>query len=303
VALRGAPWDMNPVTDWEQNVAGKPVSIINFWSFWSNGGKFQGFDRAAMDNVRNHGSIPMVTWAPEAGGNATPDQPDFRLINIIEGQYDPQIKVWAGNAKLWGHPFFLRFAHEPDGNWFPWGEDANGNQRGQYVQAWRHVHDLFTAAGAANVTWVWCMNEGWAGAPRPSYASLYPGDNYVDWSCLDGYNWGTRYGAWRSFDTIFRWSYDTLVQVAPTKPMMLGEWASVGTGGSLGAWITDAFTVQIPTNYPQIRAEVWYNFLTSFDWRVESWPGAPESLRAALSSSKYRGAEFGGLSNTPIPAP
>ncbi len=292
VALSGAPWDMSPLANWEQNVAGKAVSIVHFWSFWSNNGAFESFSPTVMDNIRNRGSIPMVTWAPEQlGGAAT--QPDLRLSNIIAGRYDASIRQWAAKARAWGHPFFLRFAHEPDGFWFAWGEDANGNQRGQYVQAWRHVHDLFTAAGATNVTWVWCLNEQWDGAPRPSYASLYPGDKYVDWTCLDGYNWGTQNSVWRGFDDIFRYSYETLLRVAPAKPMMLGEWASSGIGGGKGDWITDALAVQIPTRYPQIRAEIWYNVLTSVDWRVEGTPGAAEAFRAALSSSRYRGAEFG----------
>ena len=303
LSVENAPWDMNPVLEWEQNVAGKTASIINFWSFWSVRGEFQGFDRAAMNNVRDHGSIPMVTWAPEHRGIYVPDQPDFRLANIIAGQYDADIRLWAGNARLWGHPFFLRFAHEANGSWFPWCEDANGNQPGEFVQAWRHVHDLFRAEGATNVTWVWCMNEDWPGSPRPSFQSLYPGDAYVDWTCLDGYNWGTQYGGWRTFDGIFSYSYDTILKVSPDKPIMLGEWATSGTGGSAADWITDAFAVKIPTHYPKIRAEVWYNVLTNVDWRVESWPGAPEAFRAAMTSGKYRAAEFGNLSTTPIPAP
>jgi hypothetical protein len=43
----------------------------------------------------------LTAWARiQLRWNATSDQRDFRLINIIEEQYDPQIKVWAGNAKL-----------------------------------------------------------------------------------------------------------------------------------------------------------------------------------------------------------
>ncbi len=292
VALVGVPWNMNLLTNWEEHVAGKKVSIVHFWSFWSINGVFQPFSPKLMDAVRDHGSIPMITWSPERMGGGK-DQPEFRLSNIIGGQYDAQIKQWADKARAWGHPFFLRFAQEPDGSWFPWGEDANGNQRGQYVQAWRHVHDLFTAAGATNATWVWCPNQGWENAPRPSYASLYPGDDYVDWTCVDGYNWGTQAGSWWTFDQIFRWSYNALLKVAPTKPIMLGEWASSGVGGVKGDWIIDALTVQIPRNYPQIRAEIWYNVSTIVDWRVESAPGAPEAFRAALASGKYRGAEFG----------
>jgi beta-mannanase len=41
-----------------------------------------------------------------------------------------------------------------NGDWYPWGKGINGNQLGQYVQAWRHVHDIFAAIHADNVLWV-----------------------------------------------------------------------------------------------------------------------------------------------------
>ncbi|MBA3865307.1 MAG: hypothetical protein H0X42_02995 [Solirubrobacterales bacterium] len=40
-----------------------------------------------------------------------------------------------------------------NGDWFPWSESANGNQPGEYVAAWRHVHEIFSAAGATDATW------------------------------------------------------------------------------------------------------------------------------------------------------
>ncbi len=36
------------------------------------------------------------------------------------------------------------------------GLGVNGDQPGEFVAAWRHVHDIFTSVGATNATWVWC---------------------------------------------------------------------------------------------------------------------------------------------------
>jgi beta-mannanase len=47
------------------------------------------------------------------------------------------------------------------------------------------VHDLFAAAGARNVTWMWSPNVTYPGAAP--LAGLYPGDDYVDWVGLSGY--------------------------------------------------------------------------------------------------------------------
>ena len=76
-----------------------------------------------------------------------------------------------------------------NGFWFPWTEGVNGNKPGEYVTAWRHVHDIFTAVGATNATWVWCPNVDFTAQADPAGEAL-PGRRYVDWTCLDGFNWG-----------------------------------------------------------------------------------------------------------------
>ncbi|WP_217631238.1 glycosyl hydrolase [Modestobacter sp. DSM 44400] len=84
----------------------------------------------------------------------------------------------------------IRLMHEMNGNWYPWGSGANGNQPGEFVLAWRHVHDRFTALGVTNVAWTWAPNAVYTGgAPL---APLYPGDAYVDAVGLSNYNWGER---------------------------------------------------------------------------------------------------------------
>ncbi len=157
------------------------------------------------------------------------------------------------------------------------------------------------------MTWVWCPNVEFPNSPRSSYASLYPGDNYVDWACIDGYNWGNdfpRNGGWTTFHQIFRYSYDLMQTVAPNKPIMLGEWAASENGGNKAAWIQDAFGVQIPKLFPKIAAVVWYNATAGpVDWRIESSPASAAAYRAVMASGRYVGAQYGGLLTSPIPPP
>src|SRR5712691_10381640 len=100
-----------------------------------------------MENVRGHGSIPMGSREPWGDRRGTVNQPAYSLQNIINGNFDAYITIWARDSKAWGHPYFLRFAAEMNGNWFSFSEGVNGNTPGQFVKAWRHVHDLFTAQG------------------------------------------------------------------------------------------------------------------------------------------------------------
>ena len=303
-----APWDMNAVASFEQG-AGKSASMVQFFQpFAECGGSgcdFYSFPTTPMDDIRGHGSIPVLSWSSQAIPS-TLSQPDFQLSDVISGRYDSYIAEFAAEARDWGHPFFLRFNWEMNGSWFPWAEGVNGNGNGEYVAAWRHVHDIFAAAGATNVSWVWCPFVDPAGN-MTDLGSLYPGDAYVDWTGLDGYNWGTNPAAargWRSFDQLFRDTYDEIVEsIAPGKPMMLAEVGSSEYGGSKAEWIGDALT-RVPTEYRQVRALLWFDkFDDNMDWPIETSPAATAAFAAGVSQPVYVGAGYGGLSGGAIAPP
>ncbi len=301
------------VYDTFESIAQKKLAILHWGESWKRGGVYEPFDTPYFDNVRNHGSIPMLSWGSrDSYGGAI--QADFQLSDIYNGLHDAHIQNWAQGAKAWGHPFFLRFDWEMNGDWqFPWAEQINGNQPGDYVKAWRHVHDIFARVGANNVTWVWCPNV--ADPETTPFTSLYPGDAYVDWTCLDGYN---KYNVWLSFNTVFtgsgiNWllnSYSQILAVAPTKPLMIGETASLeaGDGGAAkAAWIKDAFITQVPTKFPRVKAILWFN---SDDGNpayttlpIQSSSASIDAFRAAIGSKFYATNTFSNLNISPIPPP
>jgi hypothetical protein len=157
---------------------GKKMSIVHWGEEWMIGGVYGTFPTTYANNVRNRGSIPLITWESwNLGGG--PTQPKFTLAKIAGGSHDGYITRWAQAAKVWGKPFFLRLDHEMNGDWqFPWSEQLNGNYPGDYIRAWRHVHDIFTSVGATNTTWVWCPNVS-DNSTLP-LSEVYPGDSYVD---------------------------------------------------------------------------------------------------------------------------
>ena len=188
--------------------------------------------------------------------------------------------------------------HEMNGSWgYPWQETQNGNTRGEYVQAWRHIVDIFRQVGVTNASDLWCPNVDYPNTTNPSFASLYPGDSYVDWTCLDGYNWGTnRSSGWQSFDQMFGYSYDEILKFAPSKPMMIGEFGSVEQGGSKATWLTDALEAQVPGKYSRIRALVYFNFqFDGVDWRIETSQASKDAWRAGVASSYFNANEFGSI--------
>jgi hypothetical protein len=306
----GAPQDPRYMDAFEAH-AGKRASLEMFGLPWRANGSYTGFPQTHLQTIRNRGTIPVVDWASwDSWGNRT-SQPDFELADIYNGNHDPFLTQFARSAAAWGNPFFVRFDAEMNGWWSPWSEQTNNNRPGDFARAWRHVVDVFRREGATNVTWVFCPNI--IGPLSTPLTGLYPGDNYVDWTCLDGYNWGTDFGnaGWWSLTDVFSGSeytggfdsYLTLLDLAPTKPIMIGETASSENGGSKANWITSAFTTELPRYFPNIKAVMWFNWNTGdpgITWPIESSPSAQAAFAQAIASPYYAANEFGSIAGGPI---
>lgn len=154
---------------------------------------------------------------------------------------------------------YLRFAHEMNGTWFPWSLGVNGNTAQEFRGAWKRIHGIFAQEGATNVRWVWSPYINCSGCS--SFSSVYPGNSYVDWVALDGYNWGTTLSgsSWQSMAQVFGPSYDAVTVLAPTKPFMIPEVTSAEKGGSKAEWIRNAFNRDIPNRLPKTKAVVWFS--------------------------------------------
>ena len=302
-----APWDMNAVAKLEQT-AGKKLSIVNFSAPFANCSSskcsYYNFPAGEFNNIRSHGSIPFYSWGSQSiPMPANLSEPNFQLADVISGAHDAYIRQFAIAAKNWGHPFFLRFNWEMNGNWFAWMEGVNGNKAGESVLAWRHVHDIFTEVGATNATWVWCPNIDPENQMR-DLSSLYPGDAYVDWTGLDGYNWGTnpaRSDRWRSFDSLYKSTYTKITEtIAPSKPMIISEVGSSEYGGSKASWIKDMLGT-VPVNYPKIRGLLYFEkYDDGMDWPLETSSSAASAFAAGIQSPAYASNQFGSLGFGPV---
>lgn len=299
-----APWDMDAVSAFE-GIVRKPLSLVNFGMPFADCAeypcRYHEFPTAALEDIRRYGAIPILSWASHSTP-ANREQPDFGLSELIEGRYDSHIRAFALAAKAWGRPFFLRFDHQMNSEGYAWAEGVNGNAPGEFVRAWRHVHDTFTRVGATNVTWIWCP----AATPRTEdLAGLYPGDTYVDWTCLDAYNFGPFGGDdWLTFDELFEPAYTEITaRVAPAKPMLIGEVASSEYGGLKPDWI-DEMLETLPVDYPLIRGVVYFEkFGVEMDWPIETSALSVDAFARAISDPVYAGNDYAGIDTTPIPPP
>jgi beta-mannanase len=209
-------------------------------------------------------------------------QPQYRLRTIIAGRYDPYIRAWARTLAAYHMPVRLRFAHEMNGNWYPWSEAANGNRPHEFVRAWRHVHEIFAAAGANNVQWIWSP------AAIDISAAQYPGNAYVDVVSLSVFNGGLqlRYNPWQPFAAAVRRPLARLQMLAPGKPIEFSEVGCAEDGGDKSAWISSMFATL--RRYPPNTSLIWYDLPKGSDWRVETSPEAAAAFAFAAGGTPHR---------------
>jgi endoglucanase len=229
------------------------------------------------------GYIPLVTWEPWVGAAGV------SIDDIANGAHDSMIRSRAQSSAAIGQRFFLRWGHEMNGNWYPWDgshNGANASAGAKYIAAYRHIHDLFVNAEAANVVWVFCPNvDSVPGDAWNQWSNYYPGDTYVDWMAFDGYNWGTVQtgSSWRTFTSIAGAIYAGLA--GKGKPIMIAETASTELGGDKAAWIAGVLPA-LAGSYPSIRALVWFHMNKETDWRADSSSPAREAF-VAMARDRY----------------
>jgi hypothetical protein len=248
---------------------------------------FQSFDEplyyaGQLAAVHRLGAAPMVTWEPAHGPAPVP------LQSIAAGAEDAYLRRAAAAATRWHGPLFVRFAAEMNVASSPWGPGTPGDTPADYVAAWRHVVSVFRQAGATNVRWVWSPNVDCGG--RCPFAAYYPGDRWVDWVALDGYNYAAADDLpWMSFAQIFGPSYDRL-EALTRKPLLIAETSSGEAGGDKAAWIRQSFLQTIPARLPNVRAVVWWQHDDpEADWRVNSSAPALAAFRGVAASPRYAG--------------
>jgi hypothetical protein len=298
------PWPGTPDdATWNlfESHAGKRVAAIavheNFVT-WSS---------SPMDHAFSRGAFCLMTSGLEGGAT---------MASIAAGSWDSQIDAWAQQVASWGKPFMFRWCWEMNGNWgtssgYTW-QTEYGTTAAQYVAAWQRFKSRCDAQGATNITWVWCPNI-WTGSGTVSVdpTPWYPGDAYVDWLGIDGYNTGSTS---ESFVNLYTHSMNGFASLSPNKPIVICEFASEDSYGSSGkaSWITDTFAQIANKTFPQIKAALWYNNNNGSytdgsgatdTFAIESSSASQSAFAASIANSKFVAAPAGGWTSGKVPQP
>ena len=100
-----------------QELTGKPLAIVAFGSFWGR----EKFPSEQVKLVRSYGAVPLLFWSPWDAPFEEKHGPDkYALTEILAGKCDAYIDKWAEEAAKVPGQFFVSFACEMNGTWFPW---------------------------------------------------------------------------------------------------------------------------------------------------------------------------------------
>ncbi|EFG07515.1 Beta-mannanase [Streptomyces clavuligerus] len=272
VSTYEAPWSKEEITR-VSDAAGTRPTMVEYFVNWT-----KEFDPQAIDASYRQGMLPVLSWEPWAGKELGIDQPDYRLSTILAGKHDAYIERFARDVAAHDWPLAIRFAHEMNGEWYPWSEQYNGNRLGEYQQVWRHVHTIFQRAGADNVIWLWSPNI-LRPVPDISLKQLYPGKEYVDWVGVVGYAVKEKKAA-----AVFEPTLKELRSFTD-QPLFITE-----TGAQPSAhkhrWTTDFFRWLNAS--PDIAGFIWFERDKAegghSDWRFTADPLTTEAFREGIGT-------------------
>lgn len=269
---------------------GKHFSIAHYYRGWEALEK--PILREEFSKIRQQGWQPMINMNPYYFDKCPASKvPLYRAI--ADGQCDDFLRRAGKNLSQINEPFYLLFAWEMNNHELEWSVSRTGSKPQDYIDAWRHMHDIFEEEGATNIIWVFCPNV--PERPDLTYASVYPGDNYVDWLGMDGYNWGTTqtWSSWTDFSGVFSDAYTKLHTIAPEKPIMISEVNTTDRGGDKAKWYTDMLATQIPYNFPAVKAVVFFNEDRSttpekINWKIDVNKNSLEAFKKSIQLDYYQ---------------
>ncbi len=256
--------------------------------------KYLDYTFGQLETTWNRGSIPSLSlefWS---------DNPDNTTIEtrIMQGELDGYFAEFRSRLMAYiagpdqqlntrdDRRIYLRPGHEANGNWYGW----SGNPEA-YIYAWRRMYGIVNPGfSKSQLQWIWSVNNTDQGGITAE--SYYPGDIYVDWFGIDGYNWGKSFvwGDWNSPNSIFDNMLTRLRVLSPNKPVSINEVSSTTTPNGVAAknqWISTMFDYAYQNN---IRMLSWFNEDKETDWSIFGGRNGDTTFQGQNVFSNYAAA-------------
>ena len=290
-------------------LAQKNIMWAPFSQYWYRG---LVYPQDKIHIINDEGVIPLVRMQPRSTTQEYVEETVFTMDNIINGNFDVELRTWARAAKTDNIPILIDFAVEMNGEWFPWNGSYNGGGTldgygnsshpdgpERYRDAYKHIIDIFRDEEVRHVTWLFHptmhMLEPAAEWNEPKW--YYPGDDYIDWIGVSIYgplHPGQNY--WDTYDEVLELSdaYQKILDISANKPFAILE-LGVTDHHSLGNkvdWLEGAFDSILSNKYINFQAinywhENWDNDGSLTSLRIDSSPEVLTAFRNRISDVKF----------------
>lgn len=264
-------WRVSDVETFRTTV-GVDMQYLASFVHWGNENEFP-LELAQYANT--HGMTLVIYWEAMDYNFPTARDSRFSYDAIIRGDWDPYILSFANSVAAYGNSVVLVLFEEMNSDWYPWSGTINGNSSTKHVLAYRHVRDMFRYTENAKFAWT-VNNDSVPDTPANARLAYYPGDNYVDYVGVDGFNFGN---PWQSFSQVFDGALADVSSLG--KPVIIFSMACQD-GSQKAKWIQDALSVQIPSRQ-SIIGWIWFNENKERDWRVWSDAASLKAFQESLS--------------------
>jgi hypothetical protein len=252
--LWGAYLSDGNVSSFESSV-GKPMDMQAVFYAWGD----------SFPSNSDKTKTLVIYWEPNG----------ISLNNIINGSQDSTIQQFVSQAKSYGGPVVLIPGEEINGNWDSWDGAYGSNTPAQVVSAFKHIHDVVAKVGASNVKMGWDVNnDSVPDTSANAIANYWPGSAYVDYICLDGFNFGS---PWQSYSDVFSSALSQLKGYG--KPIIIASVASAESSQK-ATWITDALNQMYSDS--SITGFIWFNENKEQNWLVNSDSASLQAFKSAI---------------------
>jgi hypothetical protein len=283
--------------------SGRAPAVWSIWSDWGGTSKDLP-DLTLLNQMRAWGTVPLIIWSPV--DPARPASHDFTYARIASGKLDSYIRGFARQVHAYGGKVLIRFAHEFDGDWFPWGtfgkHRLSGNSADTFKKAWKRIWNIFRGKGpgkglARNARFIWSP----LGCDcNTKMNSLWPGSQYVDYLGMTAFNWGKFHNVrWQSLDSIVATRLKGFKDLPKGKSVILTEVGSHYLGGSKASWISTGYG-RVFSRYPRIKAALYFNVdmnQANDPGHTENWlltlpsdDSALDAYRKLLTQTRFKGS-------------
>lgn len=275
-------WGNDTLAAYSERLGRTPAVAVTFTGFPMSEQEEMWLDQA-VEQARTQGSELLLTVEPFTGLDAVTRANSRELAQRLAG-YNRQ-----------GVDVYLRFAHEMNGSWYPWGQQPD-----DYVDAFRRMA-VAVHAGAPRTAMMWAPNYGggypFAGGTYQAppgradaedldtdgdgtvtgeddpYRPYWPGRKHVDWVGMSVYHWGENEvpedGKYRD---LLRGTYDG---AAGDESAVPDFYAGYGAGMRLPVAVTETAALFVPggggADEESIKSAWWQQVMAPGNGRAMPW--------------------------------